>query len=102
MKKIINGRMYNTETATEIDWKENMANRGDYNYRKETLYRKKTGEFFLYDYGNALSERCKLKGNGLYEPTEEIIPISEEYAKTWVERYCDVDTYIELFGAVEE
>ena len=28
--------------------------------------------------------------------------MSEDEAKTWVERYCDVDTYIELFGAVEE
>ena len=51
MKKIINERMYNTETATEIDWQENTANRGDYSYYREYLYRKKTGEFFLYGYG---------------------------------------------------
>lgn len=47
--------MYNTETATEIDWQENTANRGDYSYYREYLYRKKTGEFFLYGYGNAAS-----------------------------------------------
>ena len=56
----------------------------------------------MYGYGNAASGYCQLNANRLYEPGEKIIPISEERAKTWVERYCDVDTYIELFGAVEE
>lgn len=36
------------------------------------------------------------------EPGKKIVPISEDEAKTWIERYCDVDTYVELFGAVEE
>ena len=102
MQKIINGRMYNTDTATEINWQENTANRGNYNYYREYLYRKKTGEFFLYGYGNAASGYRRLNAGGLYEPGEKIIPISDERAKTWVEQYCSVDTYIELFGAVEE
>ena len=102
MQKIINGRMYNTNTATEIGWRENTANRGDYSYYREYLYRKKTGEFFLYGYGNAASGYCQLNANILYEPGEKIIPISEEGAKTWVEQHCDIDTYIDLFGEVEE
>ena len=35
-------------------------------------------------------------------PGEKIIPLTEAEAKNWVERYGDVDTYIELFGEVEE
>ena len=102
MQKIINGRMYNTNTATEIGWRENTANRGDYSYYREYLYRKKTGEFFLYGYGNAASKYCQSDAVGMREPGKKIVPMSEDEAKTWVERYCDVDTYIELFGAVEE
>ncbi len=41
MKKIINGKKYDTETATRLaDW-----NNGG--YCKETLYQKHTGEYFM-------------------------------------------------------
>lgn len=46
MKKIINGKMYNTETAEFIDSYESGYPK-DFAYVYEALYRKKTGEFFL-------------------------------------------------------
>ena len=102
MKKIINGKMYNTETAEEInDW-ENTPYNSNYIYFREYLYRKKTGEFFLYGYGNASSPYCEETADRMRSPGEKIVPISEEHAKTWVEEHCCVDTYIELFGDVEE
>jgi hypothetical protein len=52
MKKIINGKMYNTETAEEIGSWENTPYKSNYIYFKEYLYRKRTGEFFLYGSGN--------------------------------------------------
>ena len=48
MKKIINGKKYDTETATSVgEYSSNYAC-SDYKYYDETLYKKKTGEFFLY------------------------------------------------------
>lgn len=32
----------------------------------------------------------------------EIVPITEEYARKWGEKYMDVDEYIEQFGQVDE
>lgn len=97
MKQVINGKMYNTETAREItDWT-NGRNLQDFYYYKEELYKKKTGEFFLYGKGNAASkygEWCDKGGR--------IIPLSKSGAKAWVEEYSDADTYIELFGEVAE
>ena len=47
MKKIINGKMYNTETAKYCGGYE-FSNCGDFNYVCEELYQKKTGELYLY------------------------------------------------------
>ena len=102
MRKIINKKMYDTDTAEFVEVFENTPYRSNAYYFKEKLYRKKTGEFFLYGYGNAASKYCQSDAVGMREPGKKIVPMSEDEAKTWVERYCDVDTYIELFGAVEE
>ena len=42
MKKIINGKLYNTETAEKIDSWENMNDYRNFHYFSETLYRKRT------------------------------------------------------------
>lgn len=56
MKKIINGKMYNTETATELGDFWNGLSTSDFRNLSETLYRKKNGEFFLYGQGGAMTE----------------------------------------------
>lgn len=102
MKKIINGRLYDTDTAKAIGSYSNGYGAGDLYYLDETLYRKKTGEFFLFGdggawtiYGVECGNRCWSGGTGIY-------PISEKDAQEWVEEHLDADTYMELFGAVEE
>lgn len=45
MKKIINGRRYDTDRAKEVGY-DYYSNPGDFSYWRETLYRKNTGEFF--------------------------------------------------------
>lgn len=92
MKKIINGKMYNTETAEEI-CKYSSGQYGDFECIRKTLFKKKTGEFFLKAYGGAMTS---------YEGEETIEPLTEEEAKSFVERNGSVETYIELFGEVEE
>ena len=46
MKKIINGRKYDTETAKHIGSR-SEGQPGNFEYFTEDLYLKKTGEFFL-------------------------------------------------------
>lgn len=45
-KKIINNRMYNTETAKQLGYWSNGYTPSDFYFAEETLYQKKTGEYF--------------------------------------------------------
>lgn len=50
-KKIINGRMYNTDTTEVLGSWDNGYPRGDFSFEEQTLHKKKTGEYFVYAYG---------------------------------------------------
>lgn len=101
MKKIINGKMYNTETAKELGDYWNGYYEGDFYFLKETLYLKKSGEYFLHGEGGAASKYCKRFGDGRIGDNV-IIPFSEEEAKEWAVEYLSADEYEALFGTVEE
>lgn len=103
MKKVINGKMYNTETATCIGCKcTNALSQRDFRYREEKLYQKRTKEFFLYGEGGALTEYAEYVTGCGYTYGEKIIPLSEEEAKEWVEKNMDADEYVKLFAECEE
>lgn len=101
MKKIINGRKYDTETAECVGYMESTYNRNDFHYYDEGLYRKRNGEFFLHGEGGGLSPYAQSVGRG-FTGGENIIPISEERAKEWGEKYMSVSRYESIFGEVEE
>ena len=93
MKKMINGKKYDTDTADEI-CHYGYSYTGGFDYYEDTLYRKKNGEFFIHSVGGA---RCNT-----WSGREEIYPIVNEEAMEIVESHCDVDKYEEIFGKVEE
>lgn len=101
MLKIINGKKYNTETAKEIASWNNGCSYTDFNFVEETLYKKKTGEFFIHGQGGAMSCYCESCSGG-WCAGDEIKPITINEAKKWLEEYSDADTYIAVFGDVEE
>lgn len=102
MKKIINGKMYNTETATEVgDWCSYLGIT-DFGYYEETLYKKRTGEYFLYGSGNAGSKYSESCGTNTWCGSERITPLTVDEAKAWAEDHLDTDEYIDIFGEVEE
>ena len=49
MKKIINGKLYDTDTAKEVFAISCGNGPSDFHYYAEQLYRKRTGEYFLYE-----------------------------------------------------
>ena len=102
MRKVINRRLYDTDTAESIgDW-ENCCDRGNFHYCSETLYRKRTGELFLHGEGHGLSPYGKTYGDGMRGWGEAIVPLAEDDARDWVEEHLDADAYESLFGPVEE
>lgn len=55
MKKIINGKMYNTETACLMGERSNCYGPSDFRCCSEQLYQKRTKEFFMYGSGGAMT-----------------------------------------------
>lgn len=102
MKKIINGRRYDTNTAKELAYWQNMYDVRNFSHYSETLYRKNTGEYFLYGEGGPSSKYSRTVGTNEWSGGERIMPLSLEEAKKWAEEHLEGDEYEEIFGAVEE
>lgn len=100
MKKVINGKLYNTESAEMVG--HDSANWGNFSFWAESLYKKRTGEFFLYGEGGPMSRYARSCGNNSVSGGESIKPLSEAEAREWAEEHLDGDEYIEIFGDVEE
>ncbi|MBO5384495.1 MAG: hypothetical protein J6A30_09370 [Ruminococcus sp.] len=102
MKKVINHKVYDTETAKKYGEYEPNPYRSDFHWFCESLYQKKTGEFFLYGDGNAASPYSKSCGQNEWCGTEIIRPLTYEEAQKWAEKHLDGDEYIRIFGDPEE
>lgn len=100
MRKIINGKAYDTSTAKFLASRDNGLSPTDFSYTSEELYIKRTGEYFLYGESNANGKYAHLE-YGMYAGGEKITPLTKEQAMSWVEKY-DNDNYEEIFGKVEE
>lgn len=102
MKRIINGKRYDTDTATHIAKYESDHGVGDFHYYREDLYLKKTGEFFLWGEGGGLSPYAAAYPGGGWQYGEKIVPLTLDEAKSWVEKIEDPDLYEELFEIPDE
>lgn len=102
MKKIIDGRKYDTATAREVgDW-QNMDDVSDLRFICETLYRKKTGEYFLHGEGGAMTPYAEALGNNEWCGGETIAPMTYEAAREWAKERLGADEFESEFGEVAE
>lgn len=101
MKKIINGKLYNTETAKELAFNAKGTNPRDFKYTSEALFQKENGEYFIYGVGGPMSKYAVPSGTVLMSG-ENIKPVTEYEAKKWAEENMSADDYIRIFGEVEE
>lgn len=98
MKQIIKGKLYNTETAQKILDHSNSGIGGRY---IESLYRKKTGEFFLQGEGDAASKYSESAGLNCRRASSKIIPLTEEETKQYLEDIDQPDIYMQFFEVEE-
>lgn len=101
MKKIINNKRYDTETAKFLG-EDSYSNWGDFHFWEETLYQKRTGEFFLHGVGGPASKYAETVGQNQWTGGEKIIPLKFEKAREWAENHLEADDYEDIFGPVEE
>lgn len=97
MKKIINNKVYDTNTAQKLGEWDNGHYTNEFAYCAETLYRKRTGEYFLFGEGHAMSKYASHSGNNSGWG-EKIIPLSYEEAQQWAKGHLEADDYIRIFG----
>lgn len=102
MKKIINGKKYDTATATELGYFNNGHYPSDFHYLEETLLRKRNGEFFVYGEGGAGSIYAVQCEGRCHRGGCDIRPLSDAEAREWVELHLTGDDYEDIFGPVEE
>lgn len=101
MKQIIRGKRYDTDTAKEMG-STYYSNPSDFNYWEETLYRKQTGEFFLYGEGGPATKYAVSIGQNQWSGGWKILPLTPENAAAWAEENLSADKYEEIFGVVED
>ena len=105
MKQVIKGKRYDTDTAkyiAETSSRENGIGPSNFNFWSETLYQKRTGEFFLFGEGGPMSKYSQPYENNGSQSGCKIIPLTFDQAKQWAEKALDADEYETLFGPVEE
>ena len=90
VNKVINGKLYNTETAQMLIEAEVAHDNYGIPIASARLYRKRTGEYFLCTYDD-ISETLGIKP----------LPSLSE-AKAWAEKHLDGNEYQEIFGEIEE
>ena len=103
MKRIIDGKTYNTETAEKICDTGNDEYSTDFRYENSALYITKKGAYFIAGDGGALSRFSVAEGNG-YGGGAGIIVLSRDAAFSEVQRCAgyDADLIAEYFGDLVE
>ena len=101
MRKVINGRIYNTETSKKIGSWDNGIYGNDFRSCEEDLYKNTKGAYFLVGEGGPLSKYSVCHGNETSGGTE-LIPMTAAEAQEWAEEHLEADEYEAEFGEQEE
>ncbi len=97
MKKVIDGLRYNTETAEEIHRWDNGLDTGDFKSCEETLYLTAKGRYFLHGQGGAMS-KYSVPVSGGRGGGEEIVPMSADEVREWLEEHDGIDALEKYFS----
>ena len=102
MKKIIEGKMYNTETAVCLGSYDNGCAYTDFRFCEESLYRTKKGAFFIAGRGGPMTHYARSCGDNNWCGGKDLRAVTEQEARDWMEQHCDAANYIAAFGQPEE
>jgi len=101
MKRVIDGKVYNTETATKL-YENSYGYASDFAHYEETLYHTEKGTFFLCGSGGPISSWAEYHSDGTRTGSEGIVPFSWEDALNWCENHgVDADDIMRWFEVEE-
>jgi hypothetical protein len=98
MKKIIDGKRYDTNTATKIAGWDNGLGSSDFNNCSEELYKTKSGNWFKYGEGGPMSAYSVSCGNKSWGGGSDIVPMTEDESFEFLQEH-DMDACEEHFAS---
>ena len=107
MKKIINGKRYDTKTAVRIGHYDNIGegadSQSDFCWWAANLYRTpRSGQYFLAGEGGPMSRFSRPAGQNALSGGEGLTPLSDADAMAWAEQYLDAEVVEAEFADVIE
>ena len=96
MKKIIDGKVYDTNTAIEVAKYWNGLGSNDFRNISESLYITKKGNWFTAGHGGPMSKYAVSNGN-MTSSGSNLEPISSVDALQWLERHNEVEAIEQYF-----
>jgi len=97
MKSVIDGKLYNTDTATKIGDYDTGGSVNDFNYYRESLYVTKKGSYFLAGEGHGNTKYAYHSSGGTRSWGSDIYPLTIDEALEWASRNLDTETVQEHF-----
>jgi hypothetical protein len=103
MRKVIDGKVYNTETATVVcDISPSGFYSGDFRYENTYLYKSPKGTFFISGTGGPLSRWAVPEGNNGHRGGSGLYVIDDDEARGFCERHGSASEFEAAFGEPEE
>lgn len=103
MRRIIDGRVFDTETAAQLCELPCSANPGDFAWHESALYRSPRGRFFIAGRGGPASLWAEPAQGGGSTGGDGIRIVDEDEARRWMEQAgCDEADFERAGLRVEE
>ncbi len=101
MKKVIEGKVYNTVTATKLA-EYSYGYSSDFSYISEELYLTKKGKYFLAGKGGPYTCYAEQVSRYTYCSGEAIIPMTKQEAFEWCQKRDCTEAIDEYFSDLVE
>lgn len=98
MKKVIDGKLYDTEKATKIADYWNGLGADDFRFVHEELYVTVKGNYFLYGEGGPMTEYAESFGPNSWSGSSNIFSFTREQAYEWLVHREKTEAIIEHFS----
>lgn len=98
MKKIIGGKLYDTQTAVCVGSYETGGSCRDFHYFEENLYRTPKGTYFVAGSGGPMTHYSRAVGQNEWSGGSDIRALTREEAFEWAEQHLDSDDVQAEFG----
>lgn len=99
MRRVIDGKMYDTDTADKIaEWDNGHNSKRDFHYCSEDLYKTKKGSWFLHGEGGAASKYAESCGQNETCEGKGIELLTAEEALEWLSGHGFADEAQEHFS----